>query len=367
MYEEYYALFGNMNTMYEYRINYMLLVNKYNALAMKYNRLLDEMAALQTTAIAEISIPPQATPVQARDMSWNPLCPLGETHSDMDTEPCMSCVDKIYVNAKDVYGISISQPMEFMQENADLELVVMDASGNHATVDVYNHEVCVNQTTVDWSTNEISVMDTSGNQSTVDVYNHEISMMDTSGNHTTVDWSTNEISVMDPSGNQTTVDFSNHEISVLDTSGNQTTVDVYNHEISVMDPSGNHTTVDLSNISIMDLCGNQPDQGTRDLDFPMDLISAHFAQNNIINELAEAIQHHSSSDSSDMSSCWVSRDDYDDQSLVEDPNKIMLHLRDDIHHIHIPTATTLHHFHHKVIPQIHQEKKKKKFGSMHFS
>jgi hypothetical protein len=57
MYEEYYSLFGNMNTMYEYRINYMLLVNKYNALAIKYNRLLDEMAALKTSALAEISVP----------------------------------------------------------------------------------------------------------------------------------------------------------------------------------------------------------------------------------------------------------------------------------------------------------------------
>jgi hypothetical protein len=40
--EEYYQLFGKISSEYEYRVTYMLLVNKFNRLAAKYNHLLDE-------------------------------------------------------------------------------------------------------------------------------------------------------------------------------------------------------------------------------------------------------------------------------------------------------------------------------------
>ena len=437
MYEEYYSLFGNMNTMYEYRINYMLLVNKYNALAIKYNRLLDEMAALKTSALAEISVPPPATSMQARDMSWNPLCPLGEIHSDMERYPSMS----IYVNAKDVYGISISEP-DMVQDYSYLELFVTDASGDQTLVDFSDNQVSIadvigNHTTVDFSNNQVSIADASGDQTTVDFPNNQVFLTDACGNQTTVDFSDNQVSIADACGNQTTVDFLSHHVSIADASGNQTTVDFLSHQVFETDPSGNQTMVDVSNsqalvtdasgnytsvnyidhqVFMMDATGNQTmvdfanhavyvtnengnettvefsdnivhvhevetsrnltmasevsvtDQGTRDLGSPTDLMFAYFAQNNLNNELAEAIQHHSSSDSSDTTPCMASSDDYEERSLVEDPNKIVLHLRDDIHHpIHIPATTNLHHFHHNVIPQIHQEKKKKKFGSMHFS
>lgn len=45
--EEYYRLFERLTSIYDYRVQYMLLVNRFNALAIKYNGLLDENVQLK--------------------------------------------------------------------------------------------------------------------------------------------------------------------------------------------------------------------------------------------------------------------------------------------------------------------------------
>jgi hypothetical protein len=45
--EEYYQLFERLTSIYDYRIQYMLLVNRFNTLAIRYNRLVDENIQLK--------------------------------------------------------------------------------------------------------------------------------------------------------------------------------------------------------------------------------------------------------------------------------------------------------------------------------
>jgi ADP-heptose:LPS heptosyltransferase len=66
--EEYYQLFGKISSEYEYRVTYMLLVNKFNRLAAKYNHLLDEYTKVVQESKTKQQPEPEPEPEQTKSI-----------------------------------------------------------------------------------------------------------------------------------------------------------------------------------------------------------------------------------------------------------------------------------------------------------
>ena len=94
--EEYYQLFGKISTEYEYRVTYMLLVNKFNRLAAKYNHLLDEYTKVVQESKTKQPLPaPDPVPEQTKDIGPPKEEPPKETYST--EEVWIPIVEEIWI------------------------------------------------------------------------------------------------------------------------------------------------------------------------------------------------------------------------------------------------------------------------------